>query len=200
MIRLVVHHGIGRPIKRMHFAGPFVIPSMGRIFACEGLVHGLEGISSTVKHTRLHDDRSIATVDGRVVVFVLMREIAPRHELAMALAIVLQADVHAHTPVQAEIRIGMVGAFVQPGHEIVIGFDFLIALHGATEPQRLDPITTEVFQDRPRARYIRKSRCAHDATRHHVGRMRPLTTQQRIDFHRSTGDGHALFVGCPGKR
>ncbi len=50
-----------------------------------------------------------------------------------------------NAPEQAEIGIGMFRTFVEPGEEIVIGLDLLIAFERAAEPDRLQPVAAEMF-------------------------------------------------------
>ena len=121
---------IGRAIEGMQFAR-FVVPSVHHVLARMNLVHQLVSIGCAVIDAALHDDRRVAALDGRPVVLVLMRQVAPRDIFAMALAVFVDADVQAHAPEHAEVGIGMLGAFVQPGEEVVVGLDLLVALEGA---------------------------------------------------------------------
>jgi len=178
----------------------FIIPGVGCIFAGEDMLHRAEGVGRPVIGARLHDHRRGPPVDGRLVVLVLMRQVAPGHELAVAFTIVLQADFLRHAPKKAEVGIGMLRAFLKPGLELLQRLDFLVPLHRAAEPQGFDPVLPEMLQDRPGARHIGQGGRAHHAARHHEGRMRPLPAKKSVDLHRTARDRHASLIGCAGER
>ena len=159
------------------------------------LVHHLVAVAGAVVDARLHDHRGLAARDRRVLVLVLVRQVAPGDELAVAAAEVLQADVHAHAPIEAEVGVGVLRPLVEPGREVVVGADLLVALHGAAEPERLDPVAPEVLQDRPGPGHVGQGRRAHHAARHHVGGMRPLPAEQGVDLHRPARDRHPGLIG-----
>ncbi len=58
-------------------AARLVIPGMHGILARMNMVHELVRVGMAVIDAALHDDRRVAAVDGRPVVALLMREIAP---------------------------------------------------------------------------------------------------------------------------
>ena len=178
----------------------FVIPRAQHILAREGLVHQLVRIGRAVIDAALHDERGVAALDGRLVVFVLMRQIPPGDIFAVAPAVCIEADILAHAPEQAEVGIGVFGPLVEPGEKIVVGLDLLIALQRAAEPDRLQPVAAEMFEDRPGAGDVGQRRRAHHAARNHVARMRPLPAEQRVDFDRPAGDGDADLVIRAGER
>src|ERR1700733_13881816 len=122
--------------------------------------------------------RISAAVDGRAVVFVLVRQVAPTEVALDAAPVLVEPNVLAHAPVQAEIGIGVLRRFVEPDEEIIVRADPLIALHRAAEPDRLDPDAAEILEDRPGTGDVGQGWGAHDAARHHKARMRPLPSEE----------------------
>ena len=129
-----------------------------------------------------------------------MRQVAPGDILAAAAAILAKADVQPHAPIETQVGVRIGRALVQPGHEIVIGFDLLIALQRAAEPHRFEPSTLIILQQRPGPRDVGQGGCAHHAARHHEARMRPLSAKQRINLDRLAGHGDAGLIRCAGER
>mmetsp|Transcript_18206 Transcript_18206/g.43601 ORF Transcript_18206/g.43601 Transcript_18206/m.43601 type:complete len:319 (-) Transcript_18206:2331-3287(-) len=99
----ILLHRLGRAVERMHVSRAFVIPGVVGVLAQELLVHYLVRVGLRVVHAALHDDRRIAPVDGRLLVLVLVRQVAPADVLAGAAAVGVQTDVLTHAPVETEV-------------------------------------------------------------------------------------------------
>ena len=97
-----------------------VVPGMFQVFAREGLIHHFVGVRLCIVDAAFHNDRGVAAFDCRLIVTILVREIAPRNEPLVALAEFIETDVFPHAPVHAEIGIGMFRLFIKPSHEVVV--------------------------------------------------------------------------------
>ena len=103
---------LGRPgdaVKRVLVGCAFVIPGVAQVLAGKLLVHQAVGVGHRIVDAALHDHRCVARVDGRLLVFVLVRQIAPAQVFANASAVSIQAHIQAHLPVKAQVGIGMPG-------------------------------------------------------------------------------------------
>src|SRR5215469_5630193 len=129
----VLPRGNRRTIERMQPPG-LIVPSVERVLSCMLLVHQLVGITLAVIDTAFHNQRRIAALDGRLVVFVLMRQITPTDVPTVAATVGVRTDVFAHAPIEAEVRVRVLAPLVNPRQEIIIGSDLFVALHRTAKP------------------------------------------------------------------
>ena len=86
-VGVVVLHRTGGALVRVHVAGALVVPGVERVLAHPLLSHQRMRVGLAVIHAAFHDQRGVAAVDGRLLVLVLVRQIAPGDVFADATAV-----------------------------------------------------------------------------------------------------------------